>query len=279
MLTPRGSRNGRRALSRMAISALALTCAALAPPAQAGPSKDGLRVTSTLDGKTVLPHRIHWLAFPHLAGAQAAKVDFVIDGKVRWTERQAPYTYSDDGGFLVTSFLSPGRHRFTVRMRTSDGHVLSDTVRARVLPAPAPPALLEGMWRHDVANAVPADPGASADQPVPAGTWTMVFDKRWLETTAPGTFDPVASKTSGLGYIIDNDYTPGPTSFHIAGSVTIGPVVDADPRGGWWCEAWGPPTDYSWSVSGDTLTVAPAGGSDPCHQRGAILTGQWTRVT
>jgi hypothetical protein len=270
----------RASLSRLIAMALALTCAAaFASPVDAGAVKKRLGVTSTLDGKTVLPHRIHWLAFPHLPGTLAARVDFLIDGKVRWIERNPPYTYSDDGGFLVTSFLSPGRHRFTVRVRTIDGRVVSDTMRARVLPAPTPPAQLAGKWQRDVAQAVPADPGASASDSVPAGTWTLDFEQRWLEDVAPGNFDPVSSKTSGFGYILDNDYALGPTTFHIAGSVIIGPIVDADPRGGWWCESWGPATDYSWSVSGDTLTLAPVGGSDPCHQRGAILTGQWMRVT
>jgi hypothetical protein len=134
----------------------------------------------------VVPHRTHWLAFPHLPGTFATRVDFLIDGKVRWIERNPPYTYSDDDGFLVTSFLSPGRHRFTVRVRTIDGRVVSDTVRARMLPAPTPPAQLAGKWQRDVAQAVPADPGASAGDSVPAGTWTLDFEQRWLEDLAPG---------------------------------------------------------------------------------------------
>ena len=39
-----------------------------------------------------------------------------------------------------------------------------------------------------------------------------------------------------------------------------------------------PVADYSWSVSGDTLTLAPIGGGDPCGIRGFIWTGQWTRA-
>src|SRR4051794_21130870 len=95
--------------------ASACVAAALLPvAAEATPLNQRLRVTSSLDGKRLLPHRIHWLAFPHLQTTSAVKVDFLIDGQVRWSETKAPYSYSDDGGFLVTSFLAPGMHRFTV---------------------------------------------------------------------------------------------------------------------------------------------------------------------
>jgi hypothetical protein len=259
---------------------LALTCTAAvaAAAAHAGPAAKRLRVTSSLDGKTVLPHRIPWLAVPHLNGTAAKEVTFLIDGKARWVEHGAPYTYGDDRGFLVTSFLSAGLHRFTVRVTTRDGRSASDTVRARVIPAPEPPAQLAGTWQHDVPHSVPADPGASGDAAVPGGTWTLVFDRRFAETIAPGTFDPVQSQTTGFGYVLDSDYIPKATSFHIAGAVSIEVPRDEKRRGGWWCDPWGPEADYSWSVSGDTLTLAPVGGTDACNQRGEILRGTWTRV-
>ena len=75
-----------------------------------------------------------------------------------------------------------------------------------------------------------------------------------------------------------NPQTGCATSLHIAGAVSIGVLHDEDQRGGWWCNAWGPEADYTWSVSGDTLTLAPVRGTDACNQRGAILTGTWTRV-
>ena len=53
------------------------------------------------------------------------------------------------------------------------------------------------------------------------------------------------------------------------------PYGDAD--GGSRCDMGGPEADYSWSVNGDTLTLAPIGG-DRCAERGLIWTGQWTRV-
>ena len=51
-----------------------------------------------------------------------------------------------------------------------------------------------------------------------------------------------------------------------------------DPAEGGACEPWGPEATYVWSVSGGTLTLAPRNAADGCKQRGAIFTGEWTRV-
>src|SRR5438045_4486884 len=114
-----------------------------------------IKVSSTLDGKTVLPHRIHWLGYPSFAQSKVAKVEFLIDGRLAWVEHSAPYVYgSDDNGrregYLVTSWLSPGKHRFAVRVTGKDGTTGNDTVVARVLPAPAPPAALSGTWQRTI---------------------------------------------------------------------------------------------------------------------------------
>ena len=55
-----------------------------------------LAITSSIDGKTVLPQQSRWLAHPNLAPANVAEVDFSIDGKLRWVEHSAPYTYGGD---------------------------------------------------------------------------------------------------------------------------------------------------------------------------------------
>ncbi len=276
----------RRSGSRTRVVSVSLTLAVVTlavvgatSSALADGTAKGFTVTSTLDRKTVLPHRIHWLAFPKPTSASIQNVEFLIDGKVRWIERTQPYSYSDDGGYLVTSWLAPGLHRFTVRARTTSGRTATDTVLARVVAAPEPPAELAGKWQRDVAQEVPgpADPRCAPD-PVPAGRWTLVFESRWLDTVYPGAFDPVQSKTTLAGYIIDNDWVPGQTTFEVAGSVTTHVDSDADPHGGWWCLPWGPPATYSWSVNGDTLSLAPEGGTDRNEQRGAIFTGTWKRV-
>lgn len=263
-----------RVMSLAFAATLALVVALATAAAQ--PSIKKFRVTSTLDGRTVLPHRIPWIARP---SAATSEVQFVIDGKVRWIENRAPFSYSDDGGYLVTSWLKPGRHRFTVRATSVGGRTATDSVIARVVTAPEPPAELAGTWQREVEREVPgpANPRCAPD-PVPAGRWTLVFESRWIETVFPGPFDPEKSKQTHFGYIIDNDWIPGQNTFQIAASVTVNVFSDEDPRGGWWCLPGGPAATYSWSVNGDTLSLAPAGGVDRNEQRGAILTGTWTRA-
>ena len=93
------------------------------------------KVTSTLDGKHSIPLRTHWIAKPEPAGAIVTQVDFLIDGKLAWTEMNSPYVFGsdDDGanlGYLITTWLTPGRHTFTVRAIGESGRAVSDTVNA-----------------------------------------------------------------------------------------------------------------------------------------------------
>ena len=241
-------------------------------------------VKSSLDGRSSLPHRIHWLAFPRVPQSTKVKVEFLIDGKVLWAERDAPYTYSDDGGYLVTSWLTPGKHRFTVRatvVRIGDtpikdgaGQVAEDTVVASVPRAPDPPAALAGTWQRT--------PDTTGHPTFPAGVYKLVFDRRWIQERFPGKFDPETTHANGpgtgQGLIEDNDWDPGPTTFHVQGAVVFKRFDRNDPEGGSSCDYGGPGTDYNWSVDGNTLTLTPAHGTDPCAPRGFLWTGQWTRV-
>src|SRR5690348_9885266 len=148
-------RTGRRPTSRLGLLALAAMLAAACSPAAAGGhatasptrARARLTVTSTLDGHTALPHRIHWQAFPSGPPLDVSQVDYLIDGRQLWVEHAAPYFYGSDGNYLVTSFLKPGEHTFTVRVIGSAGQTATDSVTATVPPAPAPPAALAGTWK------------------------------------------------------------------------------------------------------------------------------------
>jgi hypothetical protein len=239
-------------------------------------------ITSSLDGKTVLPHRIHWLAYPRVPRSTRVKVEFLIDGTVRWAERDIPYTYSDDGGYLVTSWLAPGKHRFTVRATVvrigqtvvKDGQVAADTVVARVLRAPDPPPALAGAWQRT--------PDVTGHPTFPKGTYKLIFDRRWIQERFPGKFNPLTTHATGpgtgQGLIEDNDWEPKATTFHVQGAVVFKRFDRNDPEGGASCDYGGPGTDYRWSVDGNTLTLTPARGTDPCVPRGFLWTGEWTRV-
>ena len=116
-----------------AAAAVALPSAAADPPTHphdylAG--SNALTVSSTLDGRTLLPQRIHWTVMP---GALHVKVvDFFIDGRLAWVEHAAPYTFGGDGHWLDTSLLRPGVHTFTTRAVMTAGGSAVDTVTARV---------------------------------------------------------------------------------------------------------------------------------------------------
>jgi hypothetical protein len=274
--------------------ATAIACAALLSAGCGGDddtataaSERSFTVSSTLDGKTVLPHRIRWIADPKPVGVKVERVDFLIDGgKPRFTEKLAPYTFGEDENgqhfnFLVTSWLSPGEHRFTVRATASDGRMATETVTAQVRPAPEPPGELGGTWRRTISDTsgAPEDgtPGNPTGNVFPPGTYRLVIDRRFMQTQWPGRYVVPESDDTGAGWIIDSDYVAGAGTLRALGPVTFAPV-DQDPppaEAGWWCWQDGPAGDYRWSVSGDKLTLK---GRDPCTSRSFVWAGEWTRV-
>ena len=266
----------------LTVGALLVGCAGLGmgvttPASDAGQVAATFAIRSSLDGKTVLPHRIRWIAFPS-APVSFPGVEFLIDGKVVFANRIPPFAFGDDAldertrtvqtGYLVTSWLSPGKHRFTVRARGMGANRstrVEKTVVVRVLPAPATPAALAGTWQRQLTTVVPPDGNvlyrAVTAQP---GTYRMAIDRRFIRVTGPAPPPPKHVKT---------DFVAG------AGTITFGgPVWTGDPDEGGACEPWGPDAGYSWAVDGNTLTIAPTRPLDTCNQRAAIVTGEWTRV-
>ncbi len=259
----------------------ASTSSSQGAPARTGPFK----VASTLDGMTVLPRRIQWAADPALPQSQISEIEWLIDGRLAWVEPDAaaPYVYADFGGYLVTSFLSPGEHRFEVRVIPVHGRAATDTLIARVLPPPEVPAALAGSWERDVKNTSGAPAAGSLGNPentlTPPGVYKITFERRWIFDTFPCTDTPcTAIPSTGAGTEFASDWTPGATTFSVRGAVTSGPNDNTARLGGAWCEQWGPPATYTWAVSGTTLKLEPVGGDDACGIRGFIWSGTWTRV-
>ncbi len=257
-------------------------------PAGAEASKRPFTVSSTLDGRKVLPHRIRWLAVPELHGTKIKRVEFVIDGgKPRWVEEEAPYTFGEDEngkhkGYLVTSWLTPGKHRFMVRATASDGRTSADTVVARVRRSPAPPPRLSGTWKRDIPDTSGAPPAGSPGNPTenvfPPGTYKMTIDRRWIQVRWPGRYHVPESDETGEGWILDSDYAATATRLRALGPVVFETLQDPpQAEWGWWCWQDGPAGTYRWSTSGETLTLAPLK-SDPCTSRSFIWAGNWTRV-
>ena len=119
--------------------------------ALAGRSDTTFTVNSSLDGKTVLPLRSHWIAFAKNA-QPIDHVDFFIDGFHAWTEHpvgteQAAWYFGGQGNWLIPTFLNPGVHKFVVRAYDVADQMAVDTVQARVVAPPAPPAKFAGSWK------------------------------------------------------------------------------------------------------------------------------------
>lgn len=248
------------------VLAAVMTTLAAACGASAGPSNGAsLKVTSTLDGHTALPLRIHWVA--SVSGGAVSEVDFLIDGQLGWVEHVTPYFYGDDGNWLVTSFLKPGRHIFTVRALGVGQQVATDTVQATTLAPPPPPAALAATWTRTV---TPADVElATSGMPPPPGKWELRIDPMGWQT-----LDPTTTTQWGLFDV----------AYNADGMLQMRPTIEYPPypnyNQGGFCADTDPLWAWTYSVGGDgsTLTLQPVG-HDSCGDRIAILSGTWTRIS
>src|SRR5215831_20537181 len=193
-------------------------------------------VTSSLDGKTVLPLRSHWIAYPQIdpSQGQVTEVDYLIDGFHAWTAHSSPWYFGDNSNWLVTTILKPGLHTFTVRAVVAD-KVAVDKVQARVAAPPKPPARLAGSWSQ-------------------AGRTLFIAKTGW---------------TIGSNQIFDARYLAN-------GNVVLGPEIVDRPEQPPTCGTNPPQSwKVVLSASGKQMQLSPIGG-DACRTRFAALHGIWT---
>jgi hypothetical protein len=225
----------------------------------------GPQVSSSLDGRQRLPLRIHWRALTTTPPTEVAEVDFLVDGRLGWVEKNAPYDYGDDGNWLVTSFLRPGvPHKFTVRLMTSTGQSATDTVTAQVSPSPTPPVSLAGTWRRVVSA---KEAAAGPDAP-PGGLWRYTFATEGLIGHDPQDGGGI----SDVIYLPNNRLQLRPTIEH--------PPFPS-PNNGGFCGDTDPLAIYSYTFSngGRSLALRPVGGHEACPNRQALLASTWTRTS
>jgi len=274
MATQLGYRKTFRWFQRLAVVSLVATLVACGgdPSHQTSTSQPTLsstrpptllKLASSLDGQTVLPLRTRWIASPEPANAVVDKVDFLIDGKLTWIEDRAPYVFGRDLGYLITTWLAPGRHTFTARATDVAGGNVTDTVTATVTAAPQPPASLRGMWTRTVTVQTPTGP-------MP-GQWKLVFDQ-----VGAWHLDPV-----GSGVV--NQYDVQGNTIHVYAPIQMSPLINDHTStsrfghhdiGGWDCDGSGPFGSYHWSVSGGKLTLTAI--NEGCPSRRGIWEGIWT---
>jgi len=223
----------------------------------AGGHRRPVKITTTLRGKKVLPHRIHWVARTSLRGSAVSAVTFLIDGKVRWVEQSAPYSYGGDGNWLVTSWLTPGTHRFTARVKATNGRRAAATTRALVVPAPAPPSELNNtQWSRIYTEAEAGD--------APPGRWALMIDATGWRIRDP----------NDEGAWIDVAYVE-PGILETRGGIWTRPHNPYEGQA--WCEDTNAPVRFSWRVERDSLTLALAGESR-CADFGPFMSKTWSRA-
>lgn len=242
---------------RQSIKAVVATAVAIAATGGAAASHSAFTVSSTLSHAHRLPHRIRWLGKPSLRPSHIREVDFLIDGRRAWVEHHAPYSYGYDGNYLVTSWMRPGLHTFTVVAVATDGRRTRISSRARTSTPRPPPAALVDSWHRRIPA---AETGASGA----AGRWTLT-----VSAVGWRILDP----TRRRGALIDVAYL-SPNTIEARGGIA---TRDHDPReNNPWCDEPFEPVRYHWQVAADRLTLTLAGPSR-CDGQSRVWAGSWTR--
>ncbi len=98
----------------------------LTPSAAATPTTIPIAVKSSIIDGSTLTGNVMWKA--DTTGFDISKVDFLIDGVLKWTENTAPYQFNGDpDGVLETTLLTNGSHTFMVKATSSSGAVSSSS--------------------------------------------------------------------------------------------------------------------------------------------------------
>ena len=74
-----------------------------------------------------------------VSGDSATRVDFAIDGAVKWSQQAAPYLYGGKSAGLDTTQLSNGSHTLNATAYRSRGKLATTQVSVTVANAPPPP--------------------------------------------------------------------------------------------------------------------------------------------
>ena len=224
------------------------------PVASAAPTGAAPQVTvtsSVADGPLTRP--VEWIA--QVAGPTDMvidHVDFLLDGKVAWTEHNVPYTFNDDGQLLLPWVLTPGPHQLAVNVVTASGVVASAQAEVTTDRPPVPAALLDRKFVRTV----------PASESGPAGDWHLRFG-------ADGVI------------IVDDPWGTGVSEgFHAAPDGTLslfGPANWIEPADheGYFCGPDGV-VGMHWKAKGSVLTLSSTDHPDPCPGRASVFAGTWT---
>jgi hypothetical protein len=257
----------RRVLALVALAGLA-GCGAEEGASTRTPDAPVSVVSSIPDGEDLVGP-VQWEATITLHGVvQVRRVEFLVDERVRWTQKAEPWRFSADDIFSPW-VLGPGEHELVVRVVTNPGPPVEAVSHVTVPPAPTGSAALAGTYTRDVTS---GDAGAASEyrtealgaigSPPPLGRWT-------LELTARGE----ATFTDPFGAPSPETYTAAGRRLRVYGPATwLG--ESGRPFGFCRPEKAG---DYSIEVRGAQLVVLAE--DRVCADRDQVLVGTWTRTT
>jgi hypothetical protein len=148
------------------------------------PDKEQLAIatSSPVNGQTVTGNVVWEVSL--LTGAPS-KIEFAVDGSVKWSESQAPYVFGGDGATLDTTKLSNGTHTLSATAYGSRG--VKATTKVIVT----------------VANTAPAPEPEPAPQPAPEPTpsgpiyWGATIGSHLTGTQAPWDMGAVTKFEEG----------------------------------------------------------------------------------
>lgn len=251
-------------LSQLATAALIIMCTSCGSSSSAVAPLPKLGVLSSISDGAALSNALQWTARPvGVAEANVARVEFVIDSRVRWTEKHAPYVFNGDGLKLFPWVLGQGAHRLEVRVITSSGQQATTAARVTVSVPVSVPGQLVGAYTRRVTTADirRTQSFRYVSGVLPAGTWRLKIARDGVITFD----DPQGSGGNEV-------FTATPD-----GRITLhGPaewVLPPDRQGNF-CGVE-PVGTYRW-VSRPTVLVLTTG-HDRCADRNSMFAGNWTR--
>jgi hypothetical protein len=247
-------------------TALILSVSACSSAATADPKATltSVVVTSSIRNGSTLTGPVPWSASVKTSGKNTSikSVDFWSDGKKLWTEENPPYTFNDDNSLLFPWLLGGGTHVLKVTANMTSGQVASAsatvTTRAAVVPAG-----LVGTFTRNVPQS-DYGPGFVADG-TPFGIWTLQIkaDGEMIDTVPGGgegtheAFTATATALTMQGY----------RAWGVPAGYAQGGMCNSTPE---------QPDGYTWTRTGNELTLASSTDLAQCVDRGGLFIGTWT---
>jgi hypothetical protein len=247
-------------------TAVVLLCAGCGARAGMMRTTNTLRAVSSISDGAALSSALSWTGIAvGVPLHDVDRVEFVIDGRIRWTAHKTPYVFNGVGDELFPWVLGAGAHRLAVLVVTRTGATASTAAAVTVVASePVPPELLGTFTRRVIGTYVPptqASRREPADQELPSGIWRI--------RVAP---DGVISVEGPRGSGGNEAFSATPGTLALQGPANW--ILPRSRQGGF-CEVE-PIGAYAWSAGPRTLILRSL--RDRCAVRNLMFTGTWRRA-